>query len=141
MTPEELIEAEEGFVPHAYQDNTPERYWTIGIGTLIDKRKGGGITLDEARYLMRNRLQLIYAGLDEKLPWWRSMNEARRAVIVGMVYQMGLVGVLRFWRTLEAMAAGDYTAAAQGMRASLWYRQTPHRASRAADAMQTGTWK
>jgi lysozyme len=139
ITTEDLIRAEEGFVPHAYPDSLG--YLTIGYGTLIDKRKGGGITESEAFTLLRNRLAAIHAGLDEALPWWRGMNDTRRAVLASMAYQLGLAGVLRFARTLDAMEAGDYATAARGMRASLWAKQTPGRAARAARAMETGAFE
>lgn len=45
---------DEGYRKSAYQDHLG--FWTIGIGTLIDERKGAGITVDEAKYLLRNRL-------------------------------------------------------------------------------------
>lgn len=44
------LETDEGRVPHAYQDHLG--YWTIGVGHLIDKRKGGGLTPDEVDYLL-----------------------------------------------------------------------------------------
>ena len=136
MTPEELIEAEEGFVPYGYSDS--EGYLTIGIGTLIDKRSGGGITLEEARYLMGNRLAPIYAALDARLHWWRDMSEARRNALVSMAYQLGIVGLLKFKAALAAMEGGDYALAARRMLVSLWARQTPERAKRAARAMLDG---
>ncbi len=40
------LRRDEGEVLHAYQDSLG--YWTIGIGVLIDKRKGGGITKAES---------------------------------------------------------------------------------------------
>jgi len=138
MKAEQLIEDEEGFCPYAYSDS--KGYLTIGIGTLVDQR-GGGITLDEARYLMVNRVRPIYSSLDECMSWWRSLNEARQAVLVSMAYQMGISGLLKFKRTLEAMKRGDYKSAADGMLASKWAREdSPSRARRAARAMRTGSF-
>jgi lysozyme len=48
-----ILEKEEGFVPHVYKDHLG--YWTIGHGILVDERKGGGITIEESRYLLNNR--------------------------------------------------------------------------------------
>lgn len=39
MTLASLLTSDEGRVPHAYQDHLG--YWTIGVGHLIDRRKGG----------------------------------------------------------------------------------------------------
>ena len=138
MIDEWLID-EEGFVPYAYPDKFG--YLTIGYGTMIDKRKGGGITKEEGRYLMVNRLVPVVDGLDAAIPWWRAMNDVRQAVLVLMGYQMGLSGLLKFRRTLAAMESGDYERAAAGMMASKWAREdTPERASRAAQAMRTGQY-
>lgn len=55
-----------------------------------------------------------------------------------MAFQMGIVGLLGFTNTLAAIKRGDYAAAATGMLASLWARQTPARAKRMADMMRAG---
>jgi lysozyme len=47
--------ADEDEVLHAYQDHLG--FLTIGIGVLIDERKGDGIAQEESRYLFRNRLR------------------------------------------------------------------------------------
>ena len=46
----QLLEAREGRVAHAYIDS--EGYTTIGVGRLIDKRKGGRLTDREIDYLL-----------------------------------------------------------------------------------------
>ena len=138
ITPEDLLVVEEGFRPSAYKDS--EGFWTIGFGCLIDERAGGGITEAEGYYLLRNRIAPIYPALDKAIPWWREMNDTRRAVVVSMAYQMGVSGLMKFRRTLRAMQAGDYAGAAKGMRSSLWFKQTPGRAKRAARAMESGTF-
>jgi lysozyme len=43
----EQLRRDEGEVLHAYQDKYG--YWTIGVGRLIDARKGGGISVEESR--------------------------------------------------------------------------------------------
>ena len=46
----DLLIAEEGEKLSAYQDSMG--FWTIGVGRLIDARKGGGISQEESRYLL-----------------------------------------------------------------------------------------
>ena len=58
MTNDEFIawlKKEEGVVKHAYQDHLG--YWTIGVGRLIDKRKGGGLSDEEIDYLLGNDIE------------------------------------------------------------------------------------
>lgn len=123
---------DEGEVLHAYQDS--EGLWTIGIGCLIDRRRGGGITHEEAVYLLGNRVAAKEAELDRAIPWWRGLSPARQRVILNMAYNMGVgdaaSGLLSFHDTLAAIQRGDWKAAAAGMKASKWARQVGERADR-----------
>lgn len=130
---------EEGEVLSAYQDHLG--FWTIGVGRLIDKRKGGGITPEESAYLLGNDIAKVNAQLDAKIPWWRKLDEARQAVIQGMAFQMGIDGLLGFKNTLKMVESGDYEGAGKGMLNSLWAKQTPARAKRMSEQMRTGEWQ
>jgi lysozyme len=129
--------ADEGIVLSAYQDHLG--YWTIGVGTLIDERKGGGITQDESRYLLRNRIRRVEAEA-AKYPWYESLDEARQGVVICMIFQLGADGFGKFKNTIKYIAAGEYIRAANGMLDSLWAKQTPERAKRMANVMRTGEW-
>ncbi len=131
-----LLTEHEAFVPHAYQDS--RGVWTIGIGTNIDKDHGGGITLDEARYLAMNRVQRFKEHLDTKIPWWRGLDPVRYTILLDMAFNLGPEGLLKFKNTLKAIEEERWVDAANGMRASLWYDQVGNRAKRLAIAMETG---
>ena len=133
------LRRDEGEVLHAYQDHLG--FWTIGIGVLIDKRKGGGITQEESEYLFLNRLREKERVLRNKLPWFVRLDDARQGVLLNMAYQMGVEGLLAFKNTLAAVEACDYKKAAEGMLASKWAQQTPARATRLAKQMETGVWQ
>lgn len=130
---------EEGEVLNAYQDHLG--YWTIGVGRLIDKRKGGGITKEESEYLLSNDISKVNSQLDANIPWWRKLDEPRQAVLQGMAFQMGIVNLLGFKNTLRMIEAADYEAAGDGMLNSLWAKQTPGRANRMSKQMKTGEWQ
>jgi lysozyme len=130
---------EEGEVLNAYQDHLG--YWTIGVGRLIDKRKGGGITKEESEYLLNNDISKVNAQLDANIPWWRKLDEPRQAVLQGMAFQMGIANLLGFKNTLRMIEAADYEAAGKGMLNSLWAKQTPGRANRMSKQMKTGEWQ
>lgn len=132
------LRRDEGEVLHAYQDHLG--YWTIGIGILIDKRKGGGITAEESEYLFRNRLNAKRDELRRRLPWFDKLDEARQGVLLNMAFQMGVEGLLGFKNTLAMIERGDYDAASEGMLQSKWADQTPERAVRLAEQMRTGVW-
>jgi len=134
-----LLRGDEDEVLTAYQDHLG--FWTIGVGRLIDKRKGGGISKAESAILLDNDISGKEAELDRRLSWWRKLDEARRGVLLAMAFQMGVDGLLGFVSTLKMVQAGDYAGAARGMLNSLWARQTPERAMRMSEQMRTGDWK
>jgi lysozyme len=136
MTIDDLLAREEGFEYSAYQDSLG--YWTIGYGTLIDKRKGGGIKEKFARMIMMDKVDEVRAELNLKLPWVTNLSPDRYTVILAMAYQMGVDGLLQFKNTLAALRNGDFAHAAAGIRGSKWAEQTPGRAERMAKAIETG---
>lgn len=132
------IKSDEGCVLHAYQDHLG--YWTIGYGRLLDKRKGGGISQNEADQLLQNDIDRKLADLRDKLPWFDNLDDPRKGVLLNMCFQLGLTGLLKFKNTLAYIEAGDYENAAANMLKSKWAQQTPNRANRMAEQMRTGEW-
>lgn len=138
MSLAQLLEDEEGRVAHAYQDSLG--FWTIGVGRLIDKRKGGRLTDAEIDYLLANDIAEKTAELQRALAWLDGLDQVRRDTLIAMAFQMGTAGLLGFRNTLEMVKAGDYKAAGRGMLQSRWAQQTPLRAERMARQMETGVW-
>lgn len=132
---EELLR-DEGFVSHAYQDS--RGFWTIGIGRLIDKRKGGGITREEALYLKANDVVRFKRELAAKAPWYLNLDPVRRRVMLNMTFNMGVGWLDSFKNTVANIRAGKYEAAAVGMENSAWASQVGIRAKRLASMMRTG---
>lgn len=140
MTNEEFIAwltREEGKVKHAYQDS--KGYWTIGVGRLIDKRKGGGLSDEEIDYLLNNDVEKKIAEVRKALPWFDNLTSNRKAVLVAMAFQMGTAGLLGFKNTLKMIENGEYEKAAKGMLNSKWAKDdSPARAQRTAELMRRG---
>lgn len=133
------LRRDEDEVLSAYQDHLG--YWTIGVGRLIDKRKGGGITPEESAYLLNNDIDKRQAELLRRAPWMAGLDPARFGVMLNMAFQMGVDGLLGFKNTLAMVKAGDYAGAAAGMLSSKWATQTPARAQRLSVQMKTGVWQ
>lgn len=133
------LRRDEGEVLHAYADHLG--YLTLGVGRLIDKRKGGGITKEESAYLLSNDIDKREAELLRRAPWMANLDPARFGALLNMAFQMGVDGLLGFRNTLEMVRNGDYDGAADGMLNSLWARQTPERANRIAKQMRSGEWQ
>lgn len=132
------LERDEGRVLHAYQDSLG--WWTIGIGRLIDKRKGGGITNEEADYLKRNDIAKVKADLDRVAPWWRSVSPVRQRAIQNLAFNLGAGGLVTKWpNTVAMMKAGNWSGAAQAIRANhVWTNQVGDRAERVAKQIEAG---
>jgi lysozyme len=133
------LKNEEGVIPHAYQDSLG--FWTIGVGRLIDQRKGGQLYPDEIEYLLANDVKRKTDGLIASLPWFHLLDERRQAVLIQMAFQMGLKGLLAFSTTLSHVRVGRYDEAAVAMLESVWAKQTPERAKRLSKQMETGEWQ
>lgn len=132
------LERDEGRVLHAYQDSLG--FWTIGIGRLIDKRKGGGISNDEANYLKRNDIARFKRDLDRVAPWWRTADPVRQRAIQNLAFNLGADGLVEKWpNTVALMKAGRWREAAAAIRANkVWVGQVKGRAERIAQQIETG---
>lgn len=133
------LKRDEGEKLYAYQDHLG--FWTIGVGILIDQRKGGGLLPEESEFIFKNRLRLIDAALSKRIPWISRLDPARRGVLLNMAFQMGVDGLLAFKNTLATIESGDYQKAAGEMLNSKWAKQTPARAQRLSNQMRTGDWQ
>lgn len=120
------LKIDEGFVPHAYRDSLT--YLTIGYGRLIDQRKGGGITEDEADYLLANDVERVWREVQKAFPWVIDQPDAVQQAMCMMAFQMGIKTLQSFSNTLRFIKAGNYVAAADNAMQSLWAKQTPNRA-------------
>jgi lysozyme len=139
-----LVE-DEGEVLHAYQDT--HDLWTIGVGRLIDPKKGGGISREESRYLLANDVRK-WVAIAGQWDWFDALDWARQGVIICMLHQLGAKGVANFKNTIAALARHDYGTAADEMLDSWgtvekpgWHRQTPKRCELMAQIMRTGVWE
>jgi lysozyme len=131
------LRRDEGVVPYAYEDHLG--FLTIGVGRLIDKRKGGRLTQDEIDYLLKNDIREKTAELEASLPWVRDLDEVRHRALVNMAFQLGVAGLLGFVTTLGLLKEKNYHEAAMQMLKSKWASQTPARARRIAQMIDLGT--
>lgn len=136
-----VIKAEEGLrlKPYYCSENVP----TIGYGRVVGT-KGSPLpnittTKEEATKFLRERIQSIIPQLSKKFPKaWGNCNEAQKAILISMTYQLGLNGVSAFTKMWKALDNSDWLTATKEMKDSRWYRQTPNRANRHITQMLTG---
>jgi lysozyme len=132
------LRGDEGCEPCVYYDSLG--WATIGVGRLVDKRKGGGLRSDEITYLLQNDIDDRITAVTKALPWFQNLDDARQGVILNMAFQLGTPGMLAFKNTLDAIHGARYDEAAAGMLDSAWAKQTPERAKRLAEQMKSGQW-
>lgn len=113
--------------------------WTVGFGftngvnpdSTMDRvtaeRKLEGLILD-----MNNALATVF-------PWYNDSSFVTKTVLINMAFNMGLKTLITFKNTLNAIASKSYTKAADGMQASLWYKQTGLRSQELTLRMRTQT--
>ena len=108
---------------------------TIGVGRNLEDR---GISAEESAMLLANDIAAEERELLRALPWVATLDEVRQRVLLDMAFNMGIVGLLGFKRTLATIQAGDYQAAATMMLDSRWAKQVGQRAERLSRMMATG---
>lgn len=130
------LKADEGFVPHVYDDHLG--YATLGYGFLVDKEKGGRIPAEVAEFWLLYEVEHRWGDLLDRLPWLEGQPEEVQRALLNMAYQMGINGVCNFRRMLAALKAGRRAEAAMEALNSTWARQTPGRARRVAGRIRGG---
>ena len=139
MTLEEQLVDMEDEVLHAYQDHLG--YWTIGVGHLIDQRKGGSIPVAISRQLLKLDVREKSEAVMRELPWTKTLDYVRFAALVNMAFQMGVEGLLGFTKMLLHVKHGRWQEAHDAALDSKWAEQTPKRAQRVARQILTGEWQ
>lgn len=128
----EMIMQHEGFRGQMYKCS--EGYWTIGYGLNLE---ADGITKEEAEIILVNRIIRCLDDL-ESFRWWEGLNDARKAAITNMRYQLGATGFRKFKKTLQYLELSLFAHAANEMLNSLWAKQTPNRAADISKIIRDG---
>lgn len=126
-----MIKKHEGLSLKVYKDTMG--VLTVGYGHAL--HEGSRIPADVAERLFREDYVIAergYQSLELRL------DPVRRAVIISMVFNLGLAGVKKFKKMLAAIRNHDYELAALEMLDSKWASQVKRRADTLAVMMNTG---
>jgi lysozyme len=69
---------------------------------------------------------------------WDKLTDARKHVLVDMMFNLGFVGMSKFRRLRNAIIAGNWQWAADEIMDSLYAKQVPNRAERNRHRMAMG---
>lgn len=144
------IKRHEGFSECVYLCPAGKR--TIGYGYNLDANPLG-LTPIVIKYTQMNsmaeheaeRLLTLMVGrcvdqLDTALPWCVGIGSVRHDVLINMAYNMGIVGLLKFKKTLQLVKSGAYGTAAAEMLKSKWAIDVGHRAVELSAQMASGRY-
>ena len=122
----DMLIRHEGLVPFPYKDSSNPPKITIGVGRCIESV---GITEDEALYLLHNGVEGVLDELDQSWNIWRTFKPEAQMVCIDLVFNMGIVGWMRFVQTRYHMENGDFLAASEELLRSKYARQLPSRSA------------
>ena len=139
-----IIFFEEGFRAKPYYCS--ENFPTIGIGRRIGDKFGAlpniTTTIEKEKNILsdwierQEKIVLAHVTLGGA---WLSCNDERRAILLSMIYQLGLNGTANFKKCIAAISASDWGEAEKHMLDSKAARQTPNRFNRQSKVMLTGS--
>jgi len=130
----ELLTHHEGFRNRMYKDS-------IGIESIDI-----GHNLRDKSISNKAVLQIFTDDVQDTIndcktfAWFEMLSDVRQAVILDMVFNMGLAGFKAFTNTIKLLSKGEYNAASIEMLDSLWARQVGSRSDTLATMMLTNEW-
>jgi lysozyme len=148
----DLIRARESLRLAAYDDATGKPVpaggacigtITIGYGhTGADVHPGQTITEAEAEALLWRdiRAATIDAAVVVGSQYWQGLNDARRACLTDMAFNLGRSRLAGFAKMIAAIRRGNFEAAAREALDSAWAEQVPSRAKVDAEMLRSGGW-
>ena len=122
------LKSDEGWRSFAYQDHLG--FWTIGWGFLIDERRGGELPREIAEQWLAYAVTKRWGQLLNRHPWIDDQPDDVQRALGNMSYQLGVGGLSKFKKRLQALKDGDRELAAREALDSKWAAQTTARAYR-----------
>ena len=120
-----------------YQDS--KGIWTVGVGHNIQER---GISKAVSQLMLEE--DIAEARRDAgTFSWFADLDEARQAVIIDMIFNMGLPRFSGFKKTIAFIEGGMFQAASLEMLDSKWAREDVQRSRSEllSRMMSTGDWE
>ena len=131
---EELFEdlkRHEGYRSKVYKDSLGID--TIGIGFAI---KDLELDEDVCNLILEKKISKLLPSIFNKWTFLKDAPNTVKLVVINMCYQMGVTGVSKFKKFLQALEIKDYGWASIEMLDSKWAKQTPTRAQELSDKIK-----
>lgn len=114
-----------------FEKNRDALNLTIGYGTLMEDVDEGLATL-----MLEYRLSKKINEVNKEFAYLNITNEEVWDMLYMMSYQLGVTGVKKFKKMLEAISVKDHRETYRQAMGSLWYSQTPNRAGEVIGLLQ-----
>lgn len=124
------LQRDEGWSDKPYHDT--EGWLTIGYGFLIDPRKPVSLPKPVGLYWLEYLVESRWNEVVDAIPWIVDQPPDVQRAIGNLAYQIGVGGLLKFRKMLEALKNGRRELAAVELLDSKLAKQTPRRAKRVA---------
>lgn len=122
------LRKDEGVRPWAYQDSLG--FWTIGVGRLIDHRKGGRLSDEEIDYLLQNDIQNCLLDIQSESWYLACETDDQKRALLNLRFQLGSYGLRTFKVFLDLMTQKKWDQAAADLSTTKWSHQVPERSAR-----------
>lgn len=144
----QMVIANEGWKNKVYKDS--RGLWTIGVGHLIGDGKKmpfeeNGIKFTKDTELSNQQVRELFEKdfgehlkLAEKAPGWDKANEAGKAGLIDLTYNMGGYWYTKFKKAATLLSDGKFKEAADEFKKSAWYKQVGERAPATVSLIRSG---
>ena len=129
----EQVKRHEGYRKDLYKCTAGKL--TIGYGFNVE----AGISKEVAGKLLEAQLEEIWWQCNKEFSsFWSTLSPKRQNVLVNMVFNLGLGGVKKFKKFIQALEEKDYGRASLEMLDSKWAKQVGDRATELSIQMKNG---
>jgi len=143
----ELLIKHEGWKNKPYK--CPAGFKTIGVGWNMDAnrlpsyiaeylKEHGEITDAMVYELLNISIEIAVLDCKDLFPDFEMFSDNRKMALIDFVFQLGLPKARKFIHAMAAINTGRWEDAAEEMRDSNWYDQTPNRAREIIDLIEAG---
>lgn len=136
-----LIKGEESCVLSPYKDSLG--FWTIGWGHHDDTIRSDtpAWSQEHADEIFDEDFEDAHTTARRLCASFESLVGPRKGALTAMAFQLGYTSMSKFVPTLQLIDEDNFAGAAQHIRQSLWAKQTPARARRVAQRIETGVYE
>jgi len=128
--------------PYYCSEGYPTYGWGFRIGNKHERLPNIEITREDGDKKLLSLVETAISSLErnqDTAAAFNNANDERKAIMVSMVYQLGMYGFLKFKKFIRCANMKNWAGAADEMMDSLAAKQAPNRFKRQSDVIRTGS--